>query len=256
MAIRDSGGLSRTRVAPVSVGLSTLLTVCLATSASAQSDLRNEPTIGNVPTILHPVDVLSAAGAAVVYIVPMILIDPDPVSCVPCDRTAVPFFDRWAIAPERPGVGTASDLLRAGIAAFSWLDLADEGPQGRAGIVASIESFMWAESVAQLLKRVVGRNRPVLYTEAGVPVAGLDQKQRSWPSGHAATAAALAVSYWLTRNRISSGGKKDARRWILLAGAVGCAALRVAAAKHFPSDVVAGLAIGTASAVVVHSIKF
>lgn len=201
-----------------------------------------------------PGDVLAVAAAGLLMTVPSVLqIHYLPVECVPCDPSAVPFFDRWAISPTRYGAATASDVLRAGVATLSWLDLADEGPSGYAGIVASFQSMLWAESGVHVIKAIVNRNRPVLYTEDGVAVAARVSNHRSWPSGHAATAAALATSYFLTR---SMQGKKDWRVWAFFAGAVGVGALRVAAAKHFPSDVVSGFAVGAASAIVVHAIKF
>lgn len=199
-------------------------------------------------------DVLSVSAAGLLMTVPTVLeINYLPVECVPCDSGGVPFFDRWAIAPTRYAAATGSDVLRAGIATLSWLDLANEGPSGYAGIVASFQSMLWAESGVHLIKAIVNRNRPVLYTQEGVAVAARVSNHRSWPSGHAATAAALATSYYLTR---SMQGKKDWRVWAFIAGAVGVGALRVAAAKHFPSDVVSGFALGAASAVVVHAIKF
>ena len=201
---------------------------------------------------------LSALGAGAVYLVPTVLdiSHPDPVACVPCNPSGVPFFDRWTIGPYRSAPNTVSDLLLAGGAAISWLELADEGRNGHAGIIASIESVVWAKTVVHLAKALAYRKRPVLYHEDGAAVAGETKYQESWPSGHAATAAALATSYWLTRNRISSGGKPSPIAWVLVASAVGVAVCRVAAAKHFPSDVVTGLAVGAATAVVVHSIKF
>ncbi len=225
-----------------------LLTLSLTTPALSQaSGGESEPVIGFG-------DVLSVSAAGLLMTLPEVLeINFLPVECVPCDPDGVPFFDRWAISPTRHGAATASDVLRAGVATLSWLDLANEGPSGYAGIAASLQSVLWAESGVHLIKAIVNRNRPVLYTEDGVAVAARVSNHRSWPSGHAATAAALATSYYLTR---SMQGKKDWRVWAFIAGAVGVGALRVAAAKHFPSDVVSGLALGAASAVVVHSIKF
>ena len=149
-----------------------------------------------------------------------------------------------------------SDILLVGMGLSSWVNLANEGTAGREGIVSSTESVLFAAGVSELLKRIVGRKRPILYTPEGVAVAGEAKNQQAWPSGHATTAAALATSYWLTRNRISSGGRHDAHAWALAASAVGVAALRVAAAKHFPSDVVSGLALGVATAGLVHTIRF
>ena len=52
------------------------------------------------------------------------------------------------------------------------------------------------------------------------------------------------------------GGGRRWRCWLAMAGAVGVGVLRMAAAKHYPSDVLAGLAAGTAAAFVVHTVKF
>ncbi len=254
---RDIGGEQTFRpprkgTAFLSLRAATALALCLPPTLAAQA--QND----GVPAVLARKDLLSALGAGAVYLVPTVLdiTHPEPVACAPCDRSAVPFFDRWAVGPYRSTPNTVSDLLLAGGAVVSWLDLADEGRNGHAGIVASIESVMWAKSVVHLAKTLTHRKRPILYSEDGAAVAAQAGYQESWPSGHAATAAALATSYWLTRNRISSGGKRDPRAWVLVASAVGVAVCRVAAAKHFPSDVVTGLVVGAATAVVVHSIKF
>ncbi len=209
------------------------------------------------PSIFGKGDIVSVAGAGLLLAFPELIgINDDSVRCVPCDRSSVPFFDRWVIAPTRPTAGAASDLLRIGVAGLSWLDLVDEGPVGHAGIVASIESALWAESAVHLIKAIVGRYRPVLYTESGRAVANVTSNQRSWPSGHAATAAALATSYWLTHKKLDRGRGKEWRAWAIIGGAVGVGIMRMAAAKHYPSDVLSGFAAGVATAVVVHAIKF
>ncbi len=196
--------------------------------------------------------------AAALFILPipeLSGINSDPVECVPCDPATVNAFDRWVIAPPRPTMGTASDLLRAGVAVFTWADLANEGPVGHSGIVASFESLLWAESSVHIVKALVGRNRPVLYTEEGIEVAHVVSNQRSWPSGHSATTAALATSYCLTLRDLADGGA-DFRCWLAVAGAVGVGVLRMAAAKHFPTDVLSGWAAGVGTAFAVHAIKF
>lgn len=202
------------------------------------------------------VDIAAILGAGAVVLGPSLFFHPDSVTCVPCDRSEVPAFDRWAIAPVRTVPAAISDVLLIGIGVSSWINFANEGAAGRQGVVSSVESVLIAEGVSEVLKRIVGRKRPVLYTPEGAAVAGVAKNQQSWPSGHAAGAAALAASYWLSRNRVSSGGVNDAHAWALAAGAVGVAALRVAAAKHFPSDVLPGLILGVATAGLVHTIKF
>jgi membrane-associated phospholipid phosphatase len=231
----------------VAVGLSACFLIDSASPALAQT---------RDTTVIEAADVLAVAGASALLFASPFLVDVDSVTCVPCDRSEVPVFDRWAIAPVRQVPARASDVLWVGIGVTSWINLANEGAAGRQGIVSSIESFLIAEGISELAKRLVGRKRPVLYTTAGITGAADPNNQRSWPSGHATGAAALAASYWLTRNRISDGGSSDTHAWTLAAGAVAVAALRVAAAKHFPSDVVPGLILGIATAGLVHTIKF
>jgi len=240
-----------TRLIPVGPRITVLWTALLLFFAPLETSAQTQDT-----TVFGGGDVLALAGAGALLLGPALFLKADSVTCVPCDPMTVPAFDRWAIAPVRPVPAAVSDVLLLGIGVSSWINLANEGAAGRAGIVSSVESMLIAEGVSELLKRVVRRKRPVLYTPEGASVAGEPKNQQSWPSGHAAGAAAMAASYWLTRNRISAGGQNDAHAWMLAASAVGVAALRVAAAKHFPSDVIPGLLIGIASAGLVHTVKF
>ena len=230
-----------------------ILLACLPTHAAGQAQGRPRPS----STVVGVGDALSVAGAGALLALPELIgINDDSVGCVPCDRSGVPFFDRWVIGPTRPTSGTASDLLRATVAGLSWLDLADEGRIGHEGIVASVQSVLWAEGSVHLIKALVGRYRPVLYTESGRSVANVASNQRSWPSGHSATAAALAMSYFLTHKRLNRDSSTEWRVWAIAAGAFGVGVFRMAAAKHYPSDVLSGFAAGVATAAVVHAIKF
>ncbi len=225
--------------------------LAVPTSVGAQSETDTPQKV------LEPSDIISVIGPALLYALPELTgINRDPVLCVPCDPSAVPFFDRWVIAPTRPGGSTASDVVRAGLGVVTGLDLADEGPRGHAGIVASVESYLWAESTVHVVKALLGRKRPVLYTESGIEVADVISNQRSWPSGHAATAAALATSYCLTLRDLSANGTVDWRCWLATVAAAAVGLLRMAAAKHFPSDVLGGWAAGVGAAFAVHAIKF
>ncbi len=225
----------------------------LATPACVDAQNRTNDT----PRIIEPRDFASVFGPAFLLAFPAITgINDDSVLCVPCDRSSVPFFDRWVIAPVRPAAGTASDLLRAGVGALALLDLADEGPVGQAGMVTTIESFLWTEGTVHLVKALVGRKRPVLYSSSGIEVAQVTSNQRSWPSGHAATAAALATGYCLARRELSPERKVDWRCWLAAVGAVGVGIMRMAAAKHYPTDVLGGWAAGVGTAFAVRAIKF
>lgn len=117
------------------------------------------------------------------------------------------------------------------------------------------QSAVLALGVVELTKALVARSRPVLYTERAVTAVRSLDSQRSWPSGHTATAVALATSYLLSV-RQAGAGPSTWRRPALLVASAGVGAMRVAAAKHFPSDVVSGAAFGVLSAFAVHRLRF
>jgi undecaprenyl-diphosphatase len=146
----------------------------------------------------------------------------------------------------------ASTVLIIGLGASTWWDMSRRGPMGVRHITASIQSASWAVGAAAVTKALVARKRPVLYTPDAVAAAAVLDNQRSWPSGHAAAAAALAASYLLTSHEKTP----DWARWAAVVGALTVGGLRVVAHRHFPSDVLAGAAIGVASAIVVHEIRF
>ncbi|MBI2401580.1 MAG: phosphatase PAP2 family protein [Gemmatimonadetes bacterium] len=203
---------------------------------------------------LAPVDALLSLGAVGVYAVPHVFsINQHPSSCGPCDRQAVPWLDRWAIAEPRDAMDAASTALVLLLAAAETIDLAPSGPAHYGEIGYLAESAAWALGATELIKAAVARKRPVLYTaDASVARNDLDA-QRSWPSGHAAVAAALAAGYWLVpRERPTPAW----RRWAVLGAATAVSALRVAAGRHFPSDVAGGAALGVVSGVTVRAIRF
>jgi len=121
-----------------------------------------------------------------------------------------------------------SDLAVGGLIVWSVgvpLIEGDEGGALEAGI-----SIAAAQGIAQFLKHTVKKTRP----------DGSDQ--RSFPSGHSATAFAAASSIF-ERRGADEGGPA-----LLLASLVGTS--RVKARKHDWQDVLAGAAIGSASGVI------
>lgn len=170
--------------------------------------------------------------------------------CAPCDPAGVPGFDRWIIRPPVGSFSDASDALLLGLAGGTLAHTATRD-QGWRRVVVSLEAVAWTVGLSEIGKAIVGRKRPVLYTERAPEVAEDVFNQRSMPSGHTSAAFALATSYWLNNDDVGTAPKIMAT-----VGAVGVAVLRVAAAKHFPSDVVVGAALGTATAFGVHAIRF
>lgn len=92
---------------------------------------------------------------------------------------------------------------------------------------------------ANLLKRAIGRVRPHFFEQEGIfsfsPFAG-NSAYESFPSGHATTAAALfvALSFLAPQLRIP-----------LLITGIWIGLARVIVGAHYPSDVIAGLALGS-----------
>ncbi len=203
-------------------------------------------------------DAVIVGLSAGLYWAPGVLgIEAGPPDCLPCDRANLPFFDRFSVAEVRPFWDDLSTVLLSGLAAATWLDLIVTEPgareAARAQVVASAESAFLAVGVTALLKDVVGRNRPVLYSDGAAGIVDPAGQTRSWPSGHTSAAFALATSYVLSKSRRGTG---IAARVGVLGVAAATGILRVVAARHFPSDVVSGAAIGIGSAFLIHAIRF
>jgi membrane-associated phospholipid phosphatase len=109
-------------------------------------------------------------------------------------------------------------------------------------------------AATEWVKAGVGRARPVMYTDGAVVAASDRNNLRSFPSGHASLAFAVATSYWLARRDLT--GSPGAASWVAVGAAAGVGAFRILAGRHFLSDVVAGALLGIAGGAAVHAIKF
>ncbi|MFN8124104.1 MAG: phosphatase PAP2 family protein [Thermoleophilia bacterium] len=125
-----------------------------------------------------------------------------------------------------------------GVLAVSALVLARRRHIGDAMFL--IAAVLGAVLASVLVKEAVGRPRPDLGGN-GYPVVG-----SSFPSGHAAGSAALAVAIVV----LTWGGRS---RWLVVLAttgiAIGVGASRVWLGVHYPSDVLAGWCMGVAWAV-------
>ncbi len=96
---------------------------------------------------------------------------------------------------------------------------------------------------SQALKHLFGRARPSLIDMVGpfhFDLMALKSTYASMPSGHSVSAFAMAVSLGWMAPRL---------RWPLLVLALLIAVSRVVISAHYPSDVIAGAALGAASAI-------
>lgn len=218
------------------------LSVCTSTTWAQESKVEEPATTGQF---------LSVGASGVVTLVARSLhLHEMPPDCAPCDPASVPAFDRWAISSQVDLYADLSDYLLLGLALGTWADLA--AAEGGKAALASVEAAGWALAVTELGKAVIGRKRPVMYTEGARAAARDRESLRSMPSGHASVAFALATSY------IASTDHRGNKIPAVLAGAtaVSIAVLRVAAGSHFPSDVTVGAFVGMGSVGVVHTIRF
>jgi undecaprenyl-diphosphatase len=109
----------------------------------------------------------------------------------------------------------------------------------RHGVVAAGFSALLGLGINHLITDFWARPRPYVSHPAATHLFIAPSTDPSFPSDHATAAFAIAVSIWL-RNRKAG--------WLALAMAVVLALARVAVGVHYPGDVLAGAAIGTACA--------
>ena len=136
----------------------------------------------------------------------------------------------------------ASEILFLGllIAAFVLVrgDLAHRVAVRRAVVAAGLSAGLGL-ALAQVLARLVDRPRPFVTHPDTVHLFAKHAADPGFPSDHATAAFAIAVALLLR-----------SRRWgvIALVAATILAVTRVAMGIHYPTDVLAGAALGTLSA--------
>jgi membrane-associated phospholipid phosphatase len=189
----------------------------------------------------------ATAGAGLATALPAVLGLPRGAPpCAPCDPAGLPGIDRWAVGYRGRTAAPASDVLLAGVAVFggaaSVLGVSAERARGDAAVY--ISALGWTGAATEWLKVAVHRSRPVLYGSDAVAAAHSHESRMSFPSGHTSMAFAAATSYLVMarRQHLPHAGRNAA---LLYAGAAGVGVLRVAAGRHFPTDVAAGAILGT-----------
>jgi membrane-associated phospholipid phosphatase len=178
-----------------------------------------------------------------------------PSSCRFCGTNALDASARDALVWARGDrARRASDLVAFGllpgaVAAHQLLAARSEGDaqEGLVDLLVVVQAAALAANVNQLVKFSVGRQRPfVRYGNSPEPDRAPDSDDNlSFYSGHTSFAFAVATA----AGTVSSLRGYRTAPWVWAAGltlAAGTGYLRVAADKHYLTDVLTGAAVGTA----------
>lgn len=107
----------------------------------------------------------------------------------------------------------------------------------KAGITALLAMAVGFVCTNLLLKNLVSRPRPWLDV-AGLTALVVENDPNSFPSGHTTSAFAFAAALWRAAPRAWM-------KWAALAAAVLMAFSRLYVGVHYPSDVLAGVLVGS-----------
>ena len=176
------------------------------------------------------------------------LLSPEEVSIL--DATAVNSFDRIATRKYSTNAGRASDLLWGGSHLLPLLFLANEKTRTDFGTITALygEVFFVNGGLTLLTKSTIRRIRPFVYNNE----VALDNKlkanaQTAFFSGHTSFAAANTFFVAKVFSDYHPDSKWKPMVWALAAtipAATGY--FRVAAGKHYPTDVITGYVVGAA----------
>ena len=184
------------------------------------------------------------------------LVKTQPAFCAPlCNPSDLNPIDRITAGYYNPGWATASDVGVYGVmVGTAALLLAEEGVLDTVNdAVVIAESGLSATAVASIMTLAAGRPRPELFgTDAPLDVRQSSDAALSFLSSHSAVTSAVVTSTFMAMRRLHP---KSALPYVVLSvgGAVSAfvATARVLAGKHFLSDVVGGLVVGTSLGVLI-----
>ena len=194
-----------------------------------------------------PDAVAIGAGGALALLPIALHLPAGTAPCAPCDPSTLSGLDRLGVHRPDPTADRASTLLLLGVGGTAALGSVwgEDRPRAISNAVVFVDAITWAATADQWLKVTVHRSRPILYTSAAPAAANTRDNRESFPSGHAELAFAAATAYAMIAHR--RGLPHATRNAVLLyTAATVVGILRVAAAKHFPTDVLGGALLGSA----------
>lgn len=171
------------------------------------------------------------------------------------DKQNVNSFDRFATNNYSPSADNASDVFWAGTHVLPFLFLTNEKSKKDFGKIAILygEVFFITTGITVLIKSTVKRTRPFAYN----PDAPLDKKltrnaRTAFLSGHTSISAANCFFSAKVFSDYYPESKWKPVVWttaVVLPAITGY--LRVKAGKHFPTDTIAGYALGAAVGILI-----
>jgi membrane-associated phospholipid phosphatase len=208
------------------------------------------------PTPYHvdwALDLAVTGGATALWLItPLVAHEVVRPTC-PCNRSDLPPFDRYPVGRQSRVADQLSNVAEGALTAVPvLLDALDIHRAGGGWLELATDLTVMAQVVAvngavnQLVKVGVRRPRPVVYdVEAGNPEVADPGNYLSFYSGHTCTAFAAGMFYATTfaLRHPDSRARVPVYVAALTAGA-GVGLLRVLAGQHFPTDVIAGAAVG------------
>jgi membrane-associated phospholipid phosphatase len=159
-------------------------------------------------------------------------------------------FDRRAIGTNSEWASDFSDIVATGsiVIPLSLLFTKIDGRTKKSIGIMTLESMLYTDALTRMLKVGVQRYRPYVY-DVNIP---FDQKttvgaKSSFPSGHTSKTAAVTFLTASILDDIFPDYKYRTAYWIAAITIPATVAFaRVKASKHFPTDVIAGYALGAA----------
>lgn len=191
------------------------------------------------------------AATAALALAPVVLAENLPhASCVPCDPSRLNFIDRGTVGDLRSGAATVSDVALFATGGAAALLLAAESRRDlgvvREDLTVLAQAVGTVSALTNWTKVAFHRPRPYRYATSAAGSGGAAKSGLSFPSGHTSTAFATAAAYWSVHERRGTAGANAPQIATLVALATATGVLRVVAREHFPTDVVAGAALGAA----------
>jgi membrane-associated phospholipid phosphatase len=163
-------------------------------------------------------------------------------------RDDVNAFDRGATYHYSASASTASDVLVYTLIASPLAMMIDKRVREdwKTFLLMYAETMVWTGVSAQLVKSTIARNRPFVYNPE-VPLGDKTTRdaRKSFYSSHTAYAFASALFLSTTYSSYFPQSRWQPYIWVgSLSAAVLVGYLRYRAGMHFPTDILAGAAVG------------